>query len=260
MLFILSGEGPTDIGGPNGPGRHDSGNDILYPYGEWKPGPMAHFVNEMCKENSIDAFNQNLGCEAFFVQETNLIEKAKVMRTKNRKYTGPGEGNHYHKKCAFVLATLAAEKKQQEGNSNTVVIFFRDCDGTRSSSQTRYTDLKNSMKLGFKQANKEVFCVPMIPKPKSEAWLLCALKASPYHNCTPIGKRSGNDRSPNSLKEELKSRIEVMGRPYNAETLVDMIISGNPPQIQPARIDMPSWNDFKQDLKEALDSIEFRNL
>lgn len=259
MLLILSGEGSTDIGSSNGAGRHDS-DDLLYPLGEWEPGPMAHFVNEMCKENSIDAFNPDLGCEAFFVPETNLTKKAKVMRTKDRKYTGQGGGNHYHTNCAFVLASLAAEKKQQEGNRDTVVIFFRDCDGTRSSSQTRYTDLKNSMKRGFKQANKEVFCVPMIPKPKSEAWLLCALKASPYHNCTPIEERSGNDRSPNSLKEELKSRIEVIGRPYNAETLVDMIISGNPPQIQPTRIDMPSWNDFKQDLKEALGSIEFRNL
>lgn len=259
MLFILSGEGPTDIGGPNGTARHDSG-DLLYPLEEWKSGPMAHFVNEMCKESSIDAFNPALGCKAFFVPETNLTEKAKLIRNQSRGFSGQGNGQHYHTKCAFVLATLAAEKKQQEGNSDTVVIFFRDCDGTRSTPQNRYTDLKESMKRGFERARGEIFCVPMIPKPKSEAWLLCALKASPYHNCTPIEERSGNDRSPNSLKEELKSLIEVMGRPYNAETLVDMIISDSCPPIQPNRIDMPSWNDFKQDLKEALDSTGFRNL
>jgi len=43
--------------------------------------------------------------------------------------------------------------------------------------------------------------VAMIPKPKSEAWLLCALKNKPYESCEKLEDRSGNDDSPNSLKK-----------------------------------------------------------
>ena len=49
----------------------------------------------------------------------------------------------------------------------------------------------------------------MIPKPKSEAWLICALKRDPYQVCERLEARSGNDQSPNSLKRELEQLLGI---------------------------------------------------
>ena len=46
----------------------------------------------------------------------------------------------------------------------------------------------------------------MIPKPKSEAWVLCALSKL-YKECDELEDRSGNDNSPNSLKRELEELL-----------------------------------------------------
>ena len=43
----------------------------------------------------------------------------------------------------------------------------------------------------------------MLPKPKSEAWLLCAAKSYAYRGCDKLEDLSGNDDSPNSVKNKL---------------------------------------------------------
>ena len=45
-------------------------------------------------------------------------------------------------------------------------------------------------------------------KPKSEAWLLCAWKYHSYGGCESLEDRSGNDNSPNNLKDELEELLE----------------------------------------------------
>lgn len=48
-----------------------------------------------------------------------------------------------------------------------------------------WTDKLESMKNGFKEADC-ILGVPMIPKPKSEAWLLCACKENAYQHCAAL--------------------------------------------------------------------------
>jgi len=68
--------------------------------------------------------------------------------------------------------------------------------------------------------------VAMIPKPKSEAWLLCALRNKAYENCQKLEDRSGNDDSPNSLKKELdalgieNSKINEMSEPHSPKSKI----------------------------------------
>jgi hypothetical protein len=89
--------------------------------------------------------------------------------------------------------------------------------------------------------------VPMIPKPKSEAWLLCALRLNPYQNCKELEDRSGNDNSPNALKSELKELLSDT-LPL-VETLCNRIESGD---IDADKIDMPSFQAFRSRLEEVI--------
>ncbi len=87
----------------------------------------------------------------------------------------------------------------------------------------------------------------MIPKPKSEAWLLCALKQNqPYQHCDAIENESGNDRSPNSLKQQLR---DVLGQDVTRKLLADKVRSR---EVNLFRIDMPSFLAFKERLESVL--------
>lgn len=87
--------------------------------------------------------------------------------------------------------------------------------------------------------------VPMNPKPKSEAWLLCALKYKAF-GCAVLEGRSGNDNSPNSLKSELEAHL---GEAATRERLCELTHDG---QINCEQIDMPSYNEFKQCLEKVI--------
>ncbi len=86
----------------------------------------------------------------------------------------------------------------------------------------------------------------MIPKPKSEAWIICALKTNPYLGCDALEDRSGNDDSPDSLKGELG---ELLGRPVTRELLLSKIEDGT---IDCLRITMPSFIAFRSRLEEVM--------
>jgi hypothetical protein len=87
--------------------------------------------------------------------------------------------------------------------------------------------------------------VPMIPKPKSEAWLICALKKHAYQNCQALEARSGNDNSPHSLKDEL---AEILGEEVTPELLCEKVRN----QVNINRINMPSFRAFRERLEEVL--------
>ena len=104
-------------------------------------------------------------------------------------------------------------------NDKVVAVLFRDSDGTATAQRGLWTDERNSMLRGFE--DEGFSCgVPMLPKPKSEAWVLCALKDNPYQGCDALEERSGNDNSPNSLKDDLKAR---RGKLPSAEELCEMV-------------------------------------
>jgi hypothetical protein len=88
--------------------------------------------------------------------------------------------------------------------------------------------------------------VPMIPKPNLEAWLICALKRQPYRNCAGLEERSGNDRSPNSLKGEL---AEILGEQAGRELLIRVFRERN---MRFDRVDMPSFKSFLACLEIAM--------
>jgi hypothetical protein len=96
----------------------------------------------------------------------------------------------------------------------------------------------------------------MLAKPKSEAWLLCALRpTNKYQSCAALEDESGNDASPNSLKAQLAHALGVPAA--TTEALLDAIDAD---RIDALQIDMPSLNQLRHDLRLALDALGYQNI
>ena len=89
--------------------------------------------------------------------------------------------------------------------------------------------------------------IPMLPNPKSEAWLLCALKPNqPYQHCAQIEDESGNDAGLDALKSQLE---RALGEPPTATLLAELVREG---RVDAARIEMASFVRFRERLKSVL--------
>ncbi len=233
MHFLISGEGPTDIG-------HGPDNIKICNISEFNIGPMTLIIDRIVASMQGHSIIDESACS--FVTKKHLIERT----PKGFRFPGKKQAKEtlYYERNARTLAIIAKELQSQK-NKTVVAILFRDSDGTASSGRGLWNDKLQSVYRGF---TKENFCkgVPMIPKPKSEAWLICGLKSTPYHNCIALESRSGNDKSPNSLKKELQSLFEENVTSQFLNEKVRTAININ-------KLDMPSFNEFKNRLTEAID-------
>jgi hypothetical protein len=230
MFLLLSGEGPTDIGTQD--------HEI---------GPMTKFIDNWITRRSkyslVDYRQYKI------VTKQTLAETAKAIKPLSRKGKKQESETRYFYKNARALAILSKEKNS-ELNVPVISVLFRDADGTASSDRGEWADKRQSMLNGFK-AEAVLNGVPMIPKPKSEAWVLCALREN-YQNCVKLEDESGNDNSPHSLKSQLK---EHLGELATRALLNEEIDQGN---LDICKIlDMPSLTAFKERLDSVLDDLHF---
>jgi hypothetical protein len=227
MIFVVSGEGPSDIGVcENGQGEC-AGKDF-------RPGPMAAIIDNLVEP--IIGFPPLVGAIEF-VSEARRLEISKdvlprsYLMGKKHEY---GEG--YYFKEARAIAYVAKEKAKA-GECRAAAILFRDADSNKNS---RYETVWKSINDGFKAEEFEDYGVPMVPKPTSEAWLICALKSVPYQNCAALEDTlSGSGKGRYPAKATLESLLVSRGK--NVEDLVDMVADGT---ISPHRINMPSFERF----------------
>ena len=242
MYFLFSGEGPTDLGaGSFGSEIHE------HLAGDFKPGPLALLVDQTVED--IQRFSPLETRHCGFVsesslsdrkQELNPLKKSVVLRGTKR----PKETIYFYN-SARELARIAREKSRSLQQEAVVTILFRDADGTASASRGNWSDKHQSMLRGFAAENWSDG-VPMVANPKSEAWLLCALRERPYQNCDKLEQGSGNDRSPNALKLLLE---KLMGGPVSCERLCELVINRT---IDHEKIDMPSFNAFRGNLHRVI--------
>lgn len=244
MIFLFSGEGKTDLGVTDG--THTG----VCPPLCWLPGPMTLLIDDI-----VQSEQQYSPLESqcfYFISEILLNKLARKISIPPLRGTNM---NIYHSRGAQALAALALALSQRMDTA-VVAIYFHDCDGTNSSPSERHRDMHFSMQeRGFKLFGLKSG-VPMIPNPKSEAWLLCALKEHPYQNCDQLELSSGNDNSPNSLKTQLKNCLKRRGLDISGDlrqTLNNLIqpLEGEK-QIDFLHIDMPSFCLFYEELKEAI--------
>jgi hypothetical protein len=154
-------------------------------------------------------------------------------------------GNLFFLKSAFLLGKHAKIIATQR-ESPVIAIFFRDADGTRSTPRTEWEDKFTSMQRGFEVAEFSSG-VPMVPRPKSEAWMLCGLlkHEDAGRNCSWLEDEPGNDASPNSLKARLAKHL---GGEPTAEQQAELVRCGT---IDPALIDLSSFTAFCAELARA---------
>lgn len=230
MRLLISGEGPTDLGTCNN--AQGVCTDAAF-----SPGPMAVWLTRLW-EALIHYDLLTIPEAVVFVSESELMREAKratgrmhAMRGKNK----PAETGLFFNNAKQL--GLMAKKLITTGDTALMAVFFRDADGTRSAPNQQWQTKWDSILAGFKAAEFH-FGVPMLPKPKSEAWLLCATKQG-THSHAALEYISGNDDSPNSAKAQLDL---TMGRHMSAENLANW--SQTNPVDWCHLLTMPSFKTF----------------
>jgi hypothetical protein len=240
MYLLLSGEGPTDMG---------TATDVT-PVCEgdaFQCGPMAVIVDQVV-EGMLGYSVFEVGSVGF-VSEHRLAERAAELKAARKAPRLPGKKQaretRYFFNNARILARIAKEKAAERANEEVVAVLFRDADGTASAGRGLWEDKRSSMLEGF-DAEEFSRGVPMIPKPKSEAWMLCALKRNPYQDCAALEKRSGNDNSPRALKKDLAT---ILGDVDVGARLCELLVNRD---IDIGPINMPSFTAFRSRLEEVI--------
>lgn len=239
MILMLSGEGKSDMGQtmPDATG-------IVY-----KPGPMAWMVDRLTEKrlgySLLELQQQGAECVQF-VSESELTQQDRpgpmLMRGLKR-----GKDTGLFIRNAQILGRLA-KSLTQDGNKEVIAVLFRDADSTHACNADSWEEKRQSMERGFALAEFGNG-VPMVPRPKSEAWLLCALKNAPYQHCQTLEDAPGNDASPRSLKKQLAA---VIDHDPSAQEQADWVREG---RVDPEQIDMPSFTAFRKALDSALDNV-----
>jgi hypothetical protein len=225
--LVLSGEGNSDLG-------------LFCEFNnEFIAGSMYYIVDKIIEEKYDMSYYDFKDSMITFIPKIELTKLTK----KIPPFTGKKglKNTAYFTNNAIALAKIAKDKSK-ELNDDVIAILFRDSDGTNSTINNMWEEKLKSIKNGF-EIEKFDRGVAMIPKPKLEAWLLCALKDKPYQNCIELESRSGNDSSPNNLKSEL-SKLDISNSEINK-----MIKDG---QIDISQIDMPSFLYFRDRLNSLL--------
>lgn len=237
MFFLLSGEGVTDMGTGQETLTICEGEDFLV-------GPMASIVAKI-----VEAKHQYsiLDGACGFVSKGSVAHRRKELKAVKKKLRLPGKKQAketlYFFNNARILARFAKEKAATL-DDEVVAVLFQDSDGTASAGRGEWHDKRESMLDGFEEEGFDKG-VPMIPKPKSEAWLICAWKNHPYQGCEALEGRSGNDTSPNNLKDEL---AELLREEVTPDSLREKV--GESFDID--RIKMPSFKAFRDRLEEVI--------
>lgn len=239
MLILVSGEGPTDMGRCTGA---DPVTGTAF-----EAGPMAWLVDQIAETSEGYPF---IDAELMFcVSKQRLSEVSKKLKPASLPGRRRGKETAYYFRNARGLAQIAAELAKL-WEQPVIPILFRDGDGTQSAGRGVWRDKWDSMCHGFAYEGCSVG-VPMIPNPKSEAWLLCALKSSqPYQHCDHIEQASGNDAGLEPLKAQLEA---ALGEPPTAARLAELVRAG---QVDAARIEMPSFVQFHRRLQVVLTKPE----
>lgn len=242
MILMLSGEGKSDIG-HRAPGE----SGMVY-----EPGPMAWIVDRLIEKridySLLDLHAQGAECVQF-ISEHELREHDRPSKSGKPLLSGlkRGKDTQLFTRNAQVLGLLA---KKLEGvrQVDVIAVLFRDADKTNACNADHWENIRWSIQNGFNQVEFRNG-VPMVPRPKSEAWLLCALKNPPYQHCNALEDEPGNDNSLRDLKSQLATTV---GHDPSAQEQADWVREG---RVDPEKITMPSFQCFRKALNRVLDNV-----
>lgn len=208
MKLVLSGEGKGDIG-------QDAAN-----------GPIAEMLFSLLRHEGVEWE------EAIFIHRAEVIRTARQEKPKRTPRSSEQRDTAY----SFMNARAFARVAKKHGG---VVVGFLFCDSDKNDRDVVCASIMD----GFRAENF-VTGIPVVPMPKSEAWILCAVK-NQYQYCGKLENAPKSDKSPNSLKKQLKAALPD---DHSAECLADKVRNG---EIDATRIDMPSFNACRERLQEV---------
>ncbi len=172
---------------------------------DFSQGPMTIWLLrlwETCMGYDLQTFPDSV----HFVSEKTLADDAKSAEGRLQRLRGRDKlaetGLHYNN--AMQLGRRATKLRNCSGQE-VITVLFRDCDGTRSAPGQLWNHKWQSMLDGFEAADFH-HGVPMLPKPKSEAWMLSTTMHS-HHSHKHLESISGNDSSPSSAKAQLDQAL-----------------------------------------------------
>ena len=143
----------------------------------------------------------------------------------------------------------AAKDFEQQHRDIAIAVLFRDSDGAPLPQPA--TGQPNGSRCTVVSARRAgARGVPMLPKPKSEAWLLCAV-ANAYQHCQKLEALPGNDDSPHSAKMQLQA---ALGGDASTEAQLNWLAEHGFDH-QAVAADMPSYQQFKASLAAAIDEV-----
>jgi|TARA_B110000240_G_scaffold159780_1_gene178246 hypothetical protein len=257
--ILVTGEGPTDIG-YSITGQDISTND-LGADDEFCKGPFYRLLERMLLRfmpnwNS-DQYDEANPISTSYVSHGYLSRRSKELAKGNKKFRFAGKdmpkGFTGLTKQSTELAKLATALGCQ------MAFYFHDTDGNnqdKSSVSRLQEKMVNAAKQGFVSGGFEN-CIAMVPKPTSEAWLICSCKDNAYDACGNLERTlSGNDDSPPEQSPKLVLE-NIIGAAYT-----DPILHQKIEELDIGRMDMPSFNQFRDDMKQAIRNIcgEFEEL
>lgn len=240
MKLLISGEGISDMGACNNAQGQCSDSHFTQ-------GPMTVWLTRLCE--SLFGYDLNTIPEAIiYISEKKLAQDTK---SKSGGKMQAIRGKKHFSETGFYFNNakqlgLTAKEITETAEEPVIAIIFRDFDGVNSTSDKEWKDKWDSMINGFNAA-EFAYGVPMLPKPKSEAWLLCAAREG-NHSCADLEDISGNDNSPNSAKLQLK---EKLGENCCSGEKLAEFCETNPNDWKKLRT-MPSFEAFYQRLKRVV--------
>lgn len=200
LEFVICGEGPTDILGNDAPLRMAIKSLLL----KW--------YEEQVRFHPIS--------------RTKLSNESKNAKPKKGAYVRGSKKPYPETRAVTAFAYSLAQQARNYG-SDCGAIYFKDMDFASNENRDHYYEaLIAAMHSGFDRADFRKG-VPMIPKTRSESWMLCivdknANRVSYYENLP------GSDNSPKSGKKFWLTRLVVRKKkiiqslPIELKTMIGM--------------------------------------
>lgn len=193
--FILCGEGPTDL---------------YYNEIDQKQGPLKDCVDQLLDffwdNRNYLLFKQVSRTEISLSDKGKPEKKTSIVRGAKNKFPN----HHFIAASAKCLVQKAEETAMEyEEPQKWGVIYFHDLDAnTKATVDEIYNAYMKAMNDGFESVFFP-YGVPMIPKTRSESWLLCLLDSDGGKNAKYFEDLPMSDKSPNSGKKVLAAKLNV---------------------------------------------------
>jgi hypothetical protein len=228
MKFLLLGEGPSDLHWEEIPGRRT----IV------KKGLMTMLLEKVWGWHSGEPI------EGIPYTRPQLA----AIRKKNKRHLGhrPDMVPKPHEATYQYAVILARESKLRYNGAPAV--YFKDADRTNSKPGNVDEAMVAAMDAGF-QAESFPNGIPMVPKPRQEAWLLAYYQKylpnrSAYANSGRWENLSGNDHAPR--KNNAKALLDEALKRGKIRDIRDDFES-----IDWHSVDMPSFCRFASRVQEV---------